>query len=93
VLVESLALLQMRLGLAAAAGLARDATAFIIHWVDDELHAAGVSELVRSGRRRVSLVDHVSFLVMRRRQVATAFAFDPDFTSAGFVLVDDSDRP
>ncbi|HYT77414.1 MAG TPA: hypothetical protein VEL79_21840 [Vicinamibacterales bacterium] len=38
------------------------------------------------GRRRLSLVDHVSFLVMRRRKVSTAFAFDPDFTSAGFQL-------
>jgi predicted nucleic acid-binding protein len=31
-------------------------------------------------------VDHISFLVMTRRQVVTAFAFDPDFVSAGFTL-------
>jgi len=35
-----------------------------------------------------SLVDHISFLIMRRRDVTTAFAFDPDFVSAGFRLSD-----
>jgi predicted nucleic acid-binding protein len=91
VLVESTALLHARLGLAAAIKLARDAAVFIVDWVDDELHAAGMRELERSRRRHVSLVDHISFLVMRRRQVATAFAFDPDFTAAGFRLVDGAD--
>lgn len=87
VLVESIALLQARLGLAAAAKLASDAPAFVIEWVDDELHASGIHELQRSSKRQVSLVDHISFLVMTRRRVPTAFAFDPDFISAGFRLV------
>jgi predicted nucleic acid-binding protein len=86
VLVESIALLQARLGLAAAIKLAKDSTAFVIEWVDDELHAQGVRELERSRKRHVSLVDHISFLVMKRRQVTTAFAFDPDFDAAGFRL-------
>jgi predicted nucleic acid-binding protein len=86
VLVESVALLQARLGLAAATKLARDSTVFVIEWVDDDLHASGIRELKRSRERRVSLVDHISFLVMRRRRVTTAFAFDPDFISAGFRL-------
>ncbi len=86
VLVESIALLQARLGLTAATKLAKDSKAFVIEWVDDHLHASGIRELERSTRRRVSLVDHISFLVMRRRQVVIAFAFDPYFTSAGFQL-------
>lgn len=88
VLVESMALLQARLGVAPAVKLAQDAAAFVVEWVDDELHAAAVGELERSGKRHLSLVDHVSFLVMRRRRVAVAFAFDPDFASAGFRLLD-----
>jgi predicted nucleic acid-binding protein len=88
VLVESMALLQARLGVAAAIKLARDSTAFAVEWVDDDLHAAGVREQERSKKRRVSLVDHISFLVMRRRDVTTAFAFDPDFRSAGFQILD-----
>jgi uncharacterized protein len=86
VLVESSALLQARLGLAAAIKLAKDSAAFVIEWIDDDLHAAGIRELERSRKRHVSLVDHISFLVMRRRHLAMAFAFDPDFTSAGFRL-------
>lgn len=88
VLVESIALLQVRLGLTAAAKLAKDSDAFVIEWVDEDLHTSGIRELERSKRRSVSLVDQISFLVMRRRHVATAFAFDPDFTSAGFHLVE-----
>lgn len=86
VLVESIALLQARLGLSAASKLAKDSTRFVIEWVDEDLHASGIRELDRSRERRVSLVDHISFLVMRRRAVATAFAFDADFRAAGFRL-------
>ena len=86
VLVESMALLQARLGLVAATKLAADSKAFVIEWVDEELHASGISELEASKRRQVSLVDHISFLVMKRRHLATAFAFDPDFALAGFQL-------
>jgi predicted nucleic acid-binding protein len=86
VLVEALSLLQARLGLAAAVKLAKDSSAFVIDWVDDDLHAAGIRELERSRKRGVSLVDQISFLVMRRRQAETAFAFDPDFVAAGFQL-------
>lgn len=86
VLVESIALLQARLGVGAATKLAKDSTAFVIEWVDDDLHASGIRELERSKKRHLSFVDHISFLVMQRRHVATAFAFDPDFASAGFRL-------
>lgn len=89
VLVESLALLQARLGVGAALKLSKDSDVFVVDWVDEELHDAGIRELERSRKRDVSLVDQISFLVMRRRQVATAFAFDPDFKSAGFRLFEE----
>ncbi len=91
VLLESMALLQARLGLAAAIKLASDSRSFVIEWVDDELHASGIEELKRSRNRQLSIVDQISFLVMRRRGVVNAFAFDPDFVSAGFGLVDDGE--
>jgi predicted nucleic acid-binding protein len=86
VLLESLALLQARLGLSAAAKLATDSSLFLVEWVDADLHAAGVRELTRAKKRHISLVDQISFLVMKRRQLTLAFAFDPDFASAGFRL-------
>jgi predicted nucleic acid-binding protein len=90
VLVEAMALLQSRLGLEAALGLARDSRAFDIEWVDEATHGEAIRRLARVGKRRVSLVDQVSFLVMRRRGVRFAFAFDPDFEVEGFRLFESS---
>lgn len=89
VLVEAISLLQARLGVSAAAKLEKDSALFEIEWIDGDLHAAGVKEWQKSGRRRVSLVDHFSFLVMKRRNVTMAFAFDPHFKNEGFQLVGD----
>ena len=88
VLLESTALIQARLGLPAAVGLAQDAESFVVAWVDEELHGQAVRELGRMKKRQISLVDHVSFLVMKKRGVGVAFAFDPDFVAAGFSLLD-----
>jgi predicted nucleic acid-binding protein len=86
VVLESMSLLQARLGPRSATTFARESSAFTVEWVDRDLHAAGVRELERSGKRGVSFVDRVSFLVMKRRKVTTAFAFDPDFETEGFRL-------
>lgn len=86
VLVEAMALIQSRLGLTAALQLAHDCRAFEIEWVDEATHEEAVGRLAKLGRRRVSLVDQVSFLIMRRRGVRTALAFDPDFEREGFQI-------
>jgi len=88
VLVEAMALIQSRLGLDAAVKLARDSRAFEIEWIDEASHEEAVRRLARLGKRQVSLVDQVSFLVMRRRGVRTALAFDPDFADEGFQVFD-----
>jgi len=85
VLAESMALLQRRLGRKTAIAFAAGARAFEIEWVDQSLHDSAVDAL-RDAHRGVSLVDQVSFLVMRRRGVDSAFAFDRDFETAGFRL-------
>jgi uncharacterized protein len=84
VLLEAISLLQARLGFSAATKLEKDSAFFVIDWVDKNLHASGIREWEKSGRRRVSLVDQISFLVMMRHNVTTAFAFDPHFETAGF---------
>jgi len=90
VLVESMALLQRRLGLAAAVRFARDAEAFEVVWVDESIHSEAVARLEKTGTRGVSLVDAMSFLVMRKRGIRTALAFDADFVAAGFRLYEAS---
>jgi uncharacterized protein len=85
VLVEALALLQHRLGLAAAARFERESRAFDIEWITPETHAEAARRWAL-GTRTVSFVDEVSFLVMQLRGIRTAFAFDGDFADAGFDL-------
>ncbi len=43
--------------------------------------------LERFGDQAFSLTDAVSFEVMRRQRLTTAFAFDQDFVTAGFALL------
>jgi predicted nucleic acid-binding protein len=86
VLVESMALLQARLGAGAAARFARDARVFTVEWVDPATHEEAAGHIGRAPGRPVSFVDRVSFLIMKRRGVRTAFAFDADFDRAGFRL-------
>ena len=88
VLVEAIALVQSRLGLDAAVKSARDSRAFEIEWIDEASHEQAVRRLARIGKRQVSSVDQISFLVMRRRGVRSALAFDPDFEDEGFQVFD-----
>lgn len=86
ILVESAALLQARLGLQAALLFLNEARAFEIEWVDSELHQEALKELKKISKRGISFIDCASFVVMRRRGIHTAFAFDPDFRDHGFLL-------
>jgi predicted nucleic acid-binding protein len=88
VVVESAALTQSRLGPAATRDLL-DAIvpALDIAWIDEEIHRAATSALLAASRRRTSLVDYISFEVMRRQSIRTAFALDRDFAEAGFELI------
>ena len=59
-------------------------------WHDASLpliRAAVASWLERFTDQRFSLTDAVSFEVMRRQRLTTAFAFDEDFEVAGFDLL------
>ena len=88
VLVEAFALVQRRLGLEATRALHDDLIPVLeIVWVEEDLHRAAVEALLAYGSRAISLVDWVSFLLMRRRGIQKAFAFDEDFKQQGFVLL------
>lgn len=86
VLVESAALIQSRLGLDQALSFLQESESFFIHWVTPTEHRKGVDLLRKRRRRRLSLVDCVSFVIMRRLGVKRALAFDPDFEREGFRL-------
>lgn len=90
VIVETMALLQHRIGLAAARDFDEDVLPVVrVHWVDEALYRRGTDRLWREDRRHVSLVDSVSFEFMKGQGIAVALAIDPDFAAAGFELVPD----
>lgn len=74
---------------------ARTSTAALMHdpsyeWLDVTMplvHAAYSAWLGRFTDQAFSLTDAVSFEVMRRQRLTTAFAFDQDFVTAGFELL------
>jgi len=85
VLVETYALLGRRIGLDAVAAF-RDGFAPLLDvtWVDATAHDAALEDLLDRGTRDLSLVDLVSFAVMRGRGIDQAFAFDGHFEQEGF---------
>ncbi|MBM4431479.1 MAG: PIN domain-containing protein [Chloroflexi bacterium] len=88
VLVECFALVQHRLGLAAVRALQEDVVPVLsVYWVDEAVHAAGISALLTAGRERLSLVDCTSFELMRRLGLRTAFTFDEHFAEQGFACL------
>lgn len=88
VLVETYALAQRRLGMEAVRILTTDfVPLFTVDWVDEPIHGAAVASLLTANRRELSLVDCVSFEVMRRRDITHVFAIDADFSKQGFTVV------
>ena len=88
VLVESIALIQRRVGLGAVSILHNDILPFIeVDWLDEELHNAIVKAVLKTNRRQLSLVDSSSFDTMQRYEIKTAFAFDSHFSERGFEVI------
>lgn len=88
VVVETMALLQRRLGMASVRAFTEGALRVVhVEWVTRDDHAAATSALLLAARRGLSLVDCTSFEVMRRLGLRRAFAFDPDFEEQGFEVV------
>lgn len=88
ILVETLALLQNRLGMEAVRGFQEDVFPMLyVEFITPKIHRLGTSALLSSSRRRLSLVDCVSFEVMRETGIRKVFAFDPHFKEQGFEVV------
>jgi predicted nucleic acid-binding protein len=82
--VEADALVRRRLGRDAAADLAdRLLPGVTTIWVDESMHRMA-AEALRAGGGQGSLVDHVSFVVMRKEGISRALAYDRDFEAQGF---------
>lgn len=85
VVVECCALAQSRLGLEAVRSISEELLPVLeIVWVDEPTHSMAMAALLAAQRRKLSLVDCVSFAVSRQRGSRVAFAFDQHFVEEGF---------
>jgi uncharacterized protein len=88
VVSEACAVAQRRLGAESAVELLHRIVPLLdLVWIDRSIHDSAVASFVSRASRSISLVDQVSFEVMRRERIRTAFAFDDDFVKAGFEVV------
>lgn len=88
VVLESMALLQSRLGMPAVR-VFHDAILPLVRveWIDEVVHAQAVSAFIATDRRGLSLVDLSSFETMRRLEIRSAFTFDRHFRKFGFQIL------
>ena len=85
VLLETTALLQHRIGLVAVRAFHEEVVSLLeVHWVTEEQHRSGLEAVLSSARKKLSLVDCVSFQVMRQYGVRHVFCFDAHFGEQGF---------
>lgn len=87
VVIETVALLHRRLGHDVATRFLADLDAFRVEWVDEPLYRMAVERYAKSSRTGPSLVDCVSFAVMRRSRIRSVLAFDRHFDDEGFEVV------
>jgi predicted nucleic acid-binding protein len=88
VIVETVALLQHRIGMPPVRGFVEHVVPILsVGWVSDVLHQRGVDTLLREERRRLSLVDCVSFEFMRVRGPRDVLTLDDQFREAGFRML------
>jgi predicted nucleic acid-binding protein len=88
VLLETASLMQRRVGLEAVRVLHSDiAPVLQVEWIEEQPHSRGIEATLIAGRRKLSIVDCISFLIMRERRVTTAFTFDDHFREQGFTVV------
>lgn len=90
VLVETTALVQNRLGMAALEVFQEDIVPVLrIEWVDNTSHHAAMVIMLAAMRKKLSLVDCVSFETMKLLGITTAFTLDRHFKEQGFICLPD----
>ena len=88
VLLQTYAILQRRFGLSYVDQRRRPAVpAMSVHWVTTEQHESSLSAVLAANRRDLSLVDCMSFVVMRDLHVEWVFSLDAHFGERGFEMV------
>lgn len=87
VLVETIALLQRRVGLAAVHDFqSKIAPLLEMIWVNADWYSRAAQRLFAHNNRNISLVDSLSFEIMESCEITHAFTFDKHFPENGFTI-------
>jgi predicted nucleic acid-binding protein len=87
-IVETSALVQRRLGLTALRVFHEDICPLLdVDWITADRHDAAIQAVLAASRRKLSLVDCVSFDSARRLGIRDAFSFDAHFREHGLRLI------
>ena len=85
IVVETMALLQHRLGFDAANLWRSNILDMVdVYLIDEAAHDRSFELWISMRQRNLSMVDCSSFVVMRQQKTETAFTFDDDFFKQGF---------
>lgn len=85
VVVETCALVHNRLGLPVVRRFREDVLPVVaVCWIDEAIHDLAFDHLLISGRRGLSIVDCVSFVLMHELGIREVLAFDRHFREEGF---------
>ena len=84
VLIETVALLQNRVGLEPVRDFDEHVFPLLsVEWVSEDLHRRGARRLSMENRRRLSFVDCVSFEFMQQQGISDVLGLDHHFEEAG----------
>ena len=88
VVAETVSLLQYRLGFEAASLWYRNILAILnIHWADPSTHRQAYELWAGLHRRRFSIVDCLSYIIMHQHHVDKAFCFKTNYVEQGFTVL------
>ena len=88
VIVESIALIQKRLGFEKVRDFQTKILALLqIEWVDEAQHITAIETVLQANRRKLSLIDCSAFQTMNSRGINTVFTFDDHFREQGFKII------
>ncbi|KQC15079.1 MAG: hypothetical protein APR63_12830 [Desulfuromonas sp. SDB] len=89
VLLETIAVIQNRIGLTAVNSLYKYLIPILkIMWVDVSVHNRAMTNLLIMNKKKISLVDCVSFEIMNLSGITEVFCFDKHFQEQGYTFIE-----
>lgn len=88
IIVETIALVQNRLGINAARLFINNILPVVnLYYIDKSIHDIAINNLLSLPGSKISMVDFTSFKIMRNLEIDSIFTFDRHFKKQGFEIL------